>query len=434
MFLKQLIAIIKNKYFVNASVLMIEKMIALPVTIFVGFYVARFLGPAYFGTYNYCISIVSIFSILASLGLENIAIRDLVKDEKSRNKILGSVFYMKLTASFLMLIVTIIIAFSQNDRLTAIVLGILAFDIVLSSFNPIEWYFQSQIQTKYVATVRFLSTIFISIYKLLLIYFDSSLILFAVSGIISSVFTIILNISFYKKKYETFLNWYFDIDYAKYLLLNSWPMVISGLVAVIYMRIDQVMITNMLEPKANGNYSAAVRISELMYFFPGTISTALLPWLVKTKEVSQTLYENRLSALFFTFFWTATLFAVFTAIFSTDLINFCYGSKYAGAADVFSIHIWTGVVVSLGLIMNKWIIAENLQRYEFMYLITGAVVNIILNYFFIPLWGINGAATATLISQVVANLVSPLFFRNTRWVVYTIFNSIVSFNIIKKLK
>jgi O-antigen/teichoic acid export membrane protein len=69
----------------------------------------------------------------------------------------------------------------------------------------------------------------------------------------------------------------------------------------------------------------------------------------------------------------------------------------------------------LGVISSKWFIAENLQKYSFYRTLAGMVLNILLNYILIPIYSIQGAAIATLISQVMASYLFNLFNKKLRY-------------------
>ena len=58
---------------------------------------------------------------------------------------------------------------------------------------------------------------------------------------------------------------------------DSWPLLLSGLVVMVYMRIDQIMIKNMINDEAVGYYSSAVRLCEAWYFIPVTLCNSLFP-------------------------------------------------------------------------------------------------------------------------------------------------------------
>ncbi|MBN1967945.1 MAG: flippase [Candidatus Delongbacteria bacterium] len=421
--------LLENKHFINASALTIEKIIAFPITFFVSVLVARYLGAEFWGVFNYALSIVSVIGVITGLGLENIVIRELVKNEDRKNELLGSALFIRLIATTIGFFSVLSISFFHSDYYSRMVILIMSFEVLFSFLNPFEWFFNAKVKTKYIAIVRFISVILTASVKLLFIYLEMSLLAFAFSGLITLFITILLNLYLFTSKFDSLKNLKVKFEDIKYFLKNSWPLLLSGLVAIIYMRIDQIMITNMLTSADNGNYSVAVRISELYYIIPGTATTALLPWLIMARKNDYSLYLKRLQKLYFSFFWLAVFVSFVIYFFSEYGITLLFGNEYLNSVPALKIHIWGSVIVSVGLITNKWIIVENLQKYEFNYLLVGALVNIILNYLMIPKFGINGAAFATVVAQFIANILAPLLFSETRIIIKIIALSIINYKI-----
>jgi O-antigen/teichoic acid export membrane protein len=192
-------------------------------------------------------------------------------------------------------------------------------------------------------------------------------------------------------------------DIAISLLKDSWPLILSGVVISVYMKIDQVMIKEMMNNEAVGQYSAALRLSEVWYFIPMVIANSLFPAIINAKNQSEKLYYDRLQKLYDFMTWMAIFIALPMTFLSDWLINLLFGEEYHQAGNVLMIHIWASVFVFLGVASSKWFISENLQKYSFYRTLTGAIINILLNYIMIPLYGILGAAMATLISQSIAS-------------------------------
>lgn len=203
---------------------------------------------------------------------------------------------------------------------------------------------------------------------------------------------------------------------------------------MIYMRIDQVMIKEMLNAEAVGQYAAAVRISEAWYFVPMVVSSSLFPAIINAKKQSEELYYARLQRLYDLMVWIAIAIALPMTFLSEWVVNLLYGQQYNQAGDVLMIHIWAGIFVSLGVAGGKWILAENLQKYTNYYLLIGMITNIILNYFLIKTNAILGAAIATLIAQAIASYFATLLFRATRVRFYMLTRAIFLYSSFRYLK
>jgi len=395
------------KYFKNTSWLFSEKVLRMIVGLFVGIWVARYLGPEKFGLFSYAQSFVGLFVAIATLGLDGIVIRELVKDENRRDSLIGTAFWLKLMGAFtVLLILGFTVGFtSSNDTNTNMLVIIIASATTFHSFNVIDMYFQSKVMSKFVVYANIISLLLSSIVKVVLILKEAPLIAFAWAVIFDSFVLACGFVYFYIKNNSSLLKWKFDKTVALTLLKDSWPLILSGMVIAIYMKIDQVMIQEMLGSAEVGQYAAAVRLSETWYFIPMVITSSLFPSIINAKKHSESLYYERLQKLYDLMVWMAIAIAVPTLFLAKYVVALLYGVEYIQSAGVLVIHIWAGVFVFLGVAAGKWFVAENLQLYSFYRTLSGAIINIALNYILIPIYGIYGAAFATLISQAIASYI-----------------------------
>jgi len=417
------------KYLKNTSWLFGEKILRIVVGLFVGIWVARYLGPEQFGLFSYAQSFVGLFTAIATLGLDGIVVRELVKDESRRDELIGTAFWLKILGALGVLIVlAIAINFTSNDSYTSSLVFIIASATIFQSFNVVDMYFQSKVLSKYIVYANVISLFISSIVKITLILNEAPLIAFAWVILFDSFILASGFIYFYLKnrrhneqpnRYSVFdtessFAWKFNKSTAFSLLKDSWPLILSGIVISIYMKIDQVMIKEMMNAEAVGQYAAAVRLSEAWYFIPMVIASSLFPAIINAKKQSEELYYARLQKLYSLMVWLAIAIALPMTFLSDWVVHFLYGEQYNQAGSVLMIHIWAGVFVFLGVASGKWLLSENLQIFSTVNTSIGAIVNIWLNYILIPKIGVSGAAWATLISYFVAAYLCLLFFKKTR--------------------
>ncbi|MHC4728644.1 MAG: flippase, partial [Planctomycetota bacterium] len=274
---------------------MAERIFRSVLLLVVGVYVARYLGPEQFGLLSYAMSFVALFSAIGMLGLDGIVVRELVKDGTKRDELLGTAYFLKLMGAILVLAVLYVAAFfTSNDRFTNLLIFIIASSAVFQSFSVIDFYFQSKVLSKYVVYAQFISLIASSLIKLFLIWARAPLLYFAIVFLLDGMILATgLVIAYIRQKLNVF-DWKFSPELALRLLKCSWPLVLSGVCVSIYMKIDQVMIKEILDTKAVGNYAVAVRLSEAWYFVPIAITGSLFPAIIKAKKISTQLYHDRL--------------------------------------------------------------------------------------------------------------------------------------------
>ncbi len=399
-----------KRYFHNTKWLFIAQFSRLIAGFLVGVWVARYFGPTKFGIFSYVLAFTSLFAGIAKLGLDGIIIRDLINEPEKRDIYLGTVFRLKIIGALLVLgLIAIAVQFTSNDAITNLYIFIIASGLIFQSFEVIDFYFQSKVLSKFVSISQMAQIFLSSLLKIYFVLVHAGLIWFVIlSGFDQVTLAASLLFAYKYQKLPNFFR-YFEWGTAKKLLRNSWPLIFSSIAISIYMRIDQVMIKNMIGNSQLGLYSAAVKLATVWYFVPIIITSSLFPAIVSAKNESRELFYKRLQRLYAFMFWMAIAIVLPMTFFSNYIIKFVYDIAYSGAGEVLMVSIWTGVFVSLGVVTGSLVIVNNKQNYGLVSTSIGAAANIVLNYFLIPIYGIVGAALATLISQVISGFIIPSF-------------------------
>lgn len=408
-----------KRYFANTSWLMGHRILSMIVALFVGVYVARYLGPERFGLLSYAGSFTGLFTALATLGLDGIMVRELVKMPERRDELLGTAFWLKAGGAILMWIgIAAAVPFTNNDTQTNILIVIIAFGVIFQAFNVIDFNYQAEVKSKFVVYVHLVQLVVSSIIKLVLIWISAPLVYFACVFLFDAVVHSVGLTAMYLKNTGKVWHWKWRWETAKELLRDSWPLILSGMVISIYMKIDQIMIKEMLGAEQVGHYAAAVRLSEAWYFIPMAITSSVFPAIINAKKQSEELYYQRLQKLYDLMVWIAVAIALPTTFLAPWVIRVLYGEAFLPAASVLSIHIWAGVFVGLAVTKGKWQVSENLTKYHMYGAVVSSFINVLLNYILIPYMGIKGAAIATLISQFISAYFINLFFSELRNQIY----------------
>ena len=291
---------------------------------------------------------------------------------------------------------------------------LLALSSIFQSLNVIDFYFQSKVISKFTVYANFVVLLLSSIIKILLILTKQPLLFFVLMFLIDAIILSLGLFIFYQKQERNLLNWKFKIPIAKELLSDSWPSILAGLMITIYMKIDQVMIKEMLSETQVGLYSAAVRISEAWYFIPMAITSSIAPNITSSKLTNEELYKSRLKQLYRIMFIISIGISIIITFTADFIILNLYGTDYILSAEVLLIHIWASVFVFIGVANSQWLLNENLLIFGTINTSIGAFANMGLNLLLIPIIGINGAAWATLISYMLSAYFCLLLFNKTR--------------------
>jgi len=395
----------------NVSWLSAEYLLSLVLTFLVGVYVVRYLGPESYGKLSYSISFVTLFGAIANLGLDSIVVRNLVQDENATKEILGTAFILKLLGSLATIaVVNIATLFFIDERQLPWISLVIVNGFLFQSFDVIDFWLQSKVLSSSTAIVRSTQLILSSAAKFSFIALRLSLAAFVWLMLVDAFSRAVGMILLYFKYSQSIFTWKVSFPRALDLLKDSFPLILSGMMVTIYMKIDQVMLGNMASNDAVGNYAAAVRFSEIWYFLPVTVCSSVFPAIIQAKQTDEKKYIKRLQQLYDLMAWLSIAIAVPMTFLSGKIIIALLGEKYIYAGSILSLHIWAGPFVFLGVARGKWLTAENLNKFNFFTTALGAALNVVLNFLLIPKYVGNGAAFATVISYAVASYISCWFY------------------------
>ena len=412
-----------KKYFANTSWLFAEKILRMVVGLFVGIWVARYLGPDKFGLLSYAQSFVGLFSAIATLGLNGILVRELVRYPEKENELLGTAFILKLLGAFLILLILYIaINFTSNDTYTNILIFIIASATIFQAFNVIDFYFQAKVMSKYVVFANSFSLLLSSFIKILLIINEAPLIDFAVMVVFDSLVMGMGYVYWYfKVKKEFFLRKIkFQFDIAKKLLKDSWPLIIADIGYILYRNIDQVMLFNFFHNSAMiGLYKVSITFINLFIGIVFIVINSVYPLIIQLYNKQNYIFIIRLYNIISII---SIFFIIFITLIGKKIFLILYGNEYIGALPYLIPLSLIFYFESIAYLSGRLVWIKNLQKYTMWRTIIGMILNIILNYILIPLYDIKGAIYATLITMCFTDVIFFVFFKRTREIFLFQFN------------
>ncbi|PFQ37848.1 flippase [Bacillus cereus] len=423
-----------NKFTSNTIWLILEKIFQLILGLVVGIWTARYLGPSNYGILNYGASFIAFFSVICSLGLENVIIKYFVDYPRKNNVILFSAIIIRFVTSIIsILAIYLIVSITHYDeKLVIAVITLQSLALIFNSLDTIDYWFQSRLMSMYVVIAKSVTRFIVSIWKVYLLISNASLQLFALSSSIEAmILGVILLVVYFKKNP---VNFSFSKYYSKELFLNGYHFILSGLLVTIFTQMDRIMLGNLIGQESVGIYSVASNIATLWYFVPLAVINSARPIILKMKQISIVEYQEKLKQLYAFIFWLGLLVSLFITVCSNLIIQTLYGQQYIEAAIPLAILIWASVFSLLGTARNIWIVSEGVNKYTKYYFLIGMFVNFVLNYIFINYFGVVGSAVATLIAQIITTIVAPLFFVKTRESTYLMSQALMLKGVIPKRK
>jgi PST family polysaccharide transporter len=389
----------------NFNWLAIEKGVRLALGLFVGFWVARHLGPDRLGTLAYCTALVTLLTFLPALGLDAVVKRRVLAEAGRTDEILASSLVLRLFGGVLGYVILVGLAavpgvIGEEERLPMLVLGALLFQPMLMVS---DLWLQARLLSRRAVIAQLVALAACAAWRVALIQMSAGVLAFAWATAVEAILGacgvvlagrgagLLLRISAATK------------NTMSGLLREAWPLAFAALAIVLYMRIDEVMLRRMAGVAEVGVYSAATRLSEIWYFIPVALATSMLPALLRARERGAEAYRERQQQYHDLSAAAAYCVALPVSILAPGIVRLAYGEPYVASGPILSVHIWSCLFVFLGISRGQWLVNEGHTRFYLGATVVGAVSNIALNLVLIPRWQGLGAAAATVISYAAAS-------------------------------
>jgi len=389
----------------NTAWLFGDRMVRMIVGLFIGVWLARYLGPERYGIYSYAIAFTFLFSPIRSLGMERVTVRELVKRPADAGSIMGSSIFPMLVggvAAFSAAGILIGVLRPGDSTVRILVLTIAA-GMLFQSFDVVDYYNQSRVESRFTVLPKGVVFLGASVIKAMLILLGASVVAFGwIYGAELFFAAVALTVAYLMRRdIPAPGRWKLSGPEVRGLLADSWPLMISSALIVINMRIDQVMMGSMLGNHDLGVYSVAVRLTELWYFIPIILQSTLMPSIVNAGQKSRELLDRRMYNYYRLMSALAYMAIIPMWLLSGPLVLLLFGESYAGAIPMARWLLITVLFVNLGLARTVFLTTMNWTRLHMASSVLGALINVVLNFILIPVYGGMGAVIASLIAYWV---------------------------------
>ena len=413
-------------YLHNILWIMGDKVATLVVGFFVTVLVARYLGPEDFGLYSYAISVAAIFSAAGHMGLSGLVVREIVKRPDDRGETLGTTLSLKFIGMGVGYVVLLAYAalYEGISSPEFIMLAIAGAALLFSPFEVFGYWFQAFVKAKYVTYSRLIALVASSGLKISFVFLGAGVIYFVGANLAQAAVVFLAFVFFYKATSTLKLSeWSFSWARAKELFSQGWLVYLGSIFAVVNLKVDQVMLKWFEGADSVGIYAVAAQLSEAWYFVPAAIVTSFFPKLIKLRDENSLEFGRRFQQLLDLLFVLALVVALVMTLASEFVILLFFGEHYLESADVLVIHVWAALFIFMRAAFSKWILIENALVFSLLTQGAGALLNVALNYFMIPKYGVIGAAYATLLSYAFASFFSLALYPKTRPVFFMMVKS-----------
>ena len=385
----------------NTGIIIAGEVIFRLISLFVIIYLARYLGTVGFGKYNFVFAYLAFFGVITDLGLQAILVRLMSRDKSMAPKLIGNGYIIKLILTAIAIVLSIIvISFMSYPRDTTTYVYLAAFTMLFISFSEFcTTLFQSNLRMEYNIFARLAYRILSAILIFWIIFSHGTLMQIIAVLVFSEGIKTLICYLFSRK----FVKARFEIDFGlwKYLFKEALPIALSAVIFIIYFRIDVVMLSMMKGDAAVGLYSAAYKLSEPFSLIPYAFMMSLFPLMSSYFETSRDKLTKSYKLSFKYLLMIALPIAIGTTLIADKIILLIYGTEFAGSITALQILIWALVFASINSVLTNLLISINQQKLITISIALCAIINVTLNLILIPIMSYNGAAIATVVTNVV---------------------------------
>jgi len=379
-------------------------------------FAARILGPEGWGSFQYVLSIASMFFIVSDWGVGNLLIRDYQQKEDFKERIRTGSLIRELLA-FLSLIIALIASLifeNPNFKITFIILSFFLFfnnlrDYITSFFQAIQ-----KMEKQFIVT--FIESLLTLIFGIIFLLTLKNFVSFAFAYLFGIFFSFILAILL-AKNFLIYIKPKINYEFIKYYLINGLPLALFGMLGFVFFTTDQIILGKLKGVEAVGYYSIAARIILILTTFPSLFLISLFPQLalsVSNKERLKNIFKKSIP---FILLMSFSLF-IFVLIFA-DFLPLLFGQKYIPSIQPLKLLSLILLLIPLTNLFDNFLFSINKQWQDFFITLFCATLNVVLNFLLIPQYSIFGAIYATLISQfvnlILTSLLSYRYFVKIRY-------------------
>lgn len=407
----------------GSSIIFVFKVFGAVALFLTHILISRYYGAETLGVFNLILSLLMISTIFSRMGLDMYVIR-ILPSLKEKNKIalflkrvFTIVFIGGVIVSMLIYLINpyineyIFKSFDASKYLLYLSIVIIPFTFfnilpeVLRGFHDIKIYsfFRNLAQNLFLLFI--LSGGIYFSYK-----FDPIYVLYFSILFITSILLIVV----YKFLHKRDINLFSNGKYKEAILKYSYPMFLTSSMMFLMGYVDSFMISYYLDEYQVGIYSACIKLSFLVTFVLASVNGFIAPKISKAytngdnKMVKKIYYDS-----------IKLIVLVSSPIF---LVLYLFPEFFLGLfGEEFKIAVVTLLIVNSAFLVNAlcgsvgYMLNMTDNQHQFMkILLIGLLLNIMMNVFFIPIYGINGAAIATLISMSFWNIGSLMILKRKK--------------------
>ncbi|MEK7543153.1 MAG: flippase [Patescibacteria group bacterium] len=368
-------------------------------------YAARVLGAAEYGIFSYALGLAGFFTIFADIGIGQILTREVSQKPERASSYFATSLWLKvsLLVGTSLLIIFAAPHFSKLESATAL-LPFVALLVIFDNLREFgNAFFRAKEKMEYEAFVTVLMNLAITALGFVALSISATARSVTIAYVGSAGAGFLAAVYILREEFMNAIR-NFDWRLIQPTMHSAWPIAILGLLGTFMLNVDIIMLGWMRTAAEIGYYASGQKVAQVLYTISAIISSALFPAISRAvgrgdRGQVTLLMERGMAALFL----IAIPLAVGGIVLGKSIIEFLYSAEYIPGTLSFQILMMTMLVVFPGAFAGNLVLAYDKQKKIAVYAAMASVGNIVFNVLFIPLFGIAGAALATLLVQAMNN-------------------------------
>lgn len=392
----------------NSGWLLFDRLMRLLLGVLVGAWVARYLGPESYGKLAYVFALLAFCQVMVGLGLDSLVVREISRDQEKAAQMLGTTLVLRVICGLVIWVVGSAVVWWVTDNQTATLFVLCAAGLAFQSADTVDLWFQSRSRSKRTVISKLCAYGISSAAKIVCIIVGASLGYFAFIVSFEALLTAAILFVAYRGDPLKGL-WKFELSRVVPMLLESWPILLSSLAIIAYLKVDQLMIGHLVGEGALGVYYTAVTLTSLCYFIPVMLNVSAAPFIHRLAGNDDARFEHLMKQYFFAILVIGVVIVVLLYCLAEPLVMLLYGAEYRAAVEVVKVHSLAIIFVFLGSAQNNWLIARRQANQMLYRSIVAIAMGVLLNLWLIPTYGLVGGALSFVIASAVGLFLSNFF-------------------------
>ena len=362
--------------------------------------VARSLGGERYGQFSFIYVYLSFFEALVQFGLNPLLTRELSRERPDAPKVLGNALILRSALVLCALPLATWIIRRLGYPLTVQEGVFLASFQLFLTLRPVyESIFKARLLMIYPAVWNAIRA-FVNLAFIAVVAFRRPAIPYFILAYLASGILGFLGLALTSRKWIK-VDFHPHAKIIRYLFRESLPLVLSAYLTLLYYRIDVMMLSVMRSFKEVGYYSVATRLSESLNMISGALLVSFFPLFSRAFKEDRSEFEAHVSQAFRWILLAGLPFVLGGVWVAKDLILLFFGSEYAPSGITLAILLGYTFFCFVGSLLANVLIACGKQIADMWISAFLVLLNIGINLFLIPFWSYNGAALATVMTEVV---------------------------------